>query len=605
MIVPMKKITILALAHQREETLNALRGLGAVHLTPFQPPSGGDLEDARRAADEARDAVTTLERLADAPPDPGSDPAQAADHLREAIARIAAQRDRRDPMQRLEEAIRRLEPFGDFDPAAVRALADRGVSIRLFTADPRAALPLPDDAIQIPLRRDRQAFAFALVNASRWSHERAVEIPVPDRSLGALQQELETLRTAQAADDDALRKLAPERAALAAAAAAREDRRRWLEAREGMARNGPLLALQGYIPVPALPAFESEAKRQGWGWTAVDPTEQDAVPTLIRYARWTRPLQCLMEMLGIVPGYWEMDVSPVFLVFFSLFFAMLVGDAVYGLLFLGLTVLIRKKWKSAPPSLAPLLTLLSLATLVWGVLTGTYLGLDALPAPLRHLRIDWLTDADRLTHLCFLIGAVHMSIAHLWCLVRLAFRARSLTALAHLGWIGSSWMMYALAMYLILGQPFPPGIFWIFGVSVTLIFGFSVPFRQLKTEYASLLNLPFSIIGHFSDTVSYLRLYLVGSSSVVLVKAFNDIAFGGDAPLTWGRGLVGALMLFLVHALNILLSALSVLVHGVRLNALEFSSHLGIQWLGRLFTPFRQIAPLAAQPEPLTKGSRP
>jgi V/A-type H+-transporting ATPase subunit I len=106
------------------------------------------------------------------------------------------------------------------------------------------------------------------------------------------------------------------------------------------------------------------------------------------------------------------------------------------------------------------------------------------------------------------------------------------------------------------------------------------------------MNVPFSIIGHFGDTISYLRLYLVGSSSVVLIKAFNEIAFGGDAPMTLGRGLAGAVIIFLVHLLNILLSALSVLVHGVRLNALEFSSHLGIQWLGRAFKPFRKESSL-------------
>ena len=39
------------------------------------------------------------------------------------------------------------------------------------------------------------------------------------------------------------------------------------------------------------------------------------------------------------------------------------------------------------------------------------------------------------------------------------------------------------------------------------------------------------------------------------------------------------------HALNIALSFLSVLAHGVRLNTLEFSSHMGMQWTGIRYKP--------------------
>jgi V/A-type H+-transporting ATPase subunit I len=40
------------------------------------------------------------------------------------------------------------------------------------------------------------------------------------------------------------------------------------------------------------------------------------------------------------------------------------------------------------------------------------------------------------------------------------------------------------------------------------------------------------------------------------------------------------------HVVNIMLSLLSVVVHGVRLNSLEFSSHLGLEWSGINYRPF-------------------
>jgi V/A-type H+-transporting ATPase subunit I len=33
---------------------------------------------------------------------------------------------------------------------------------------------------------------------------------------------------------------------------------------------------------------------------------------------------------------------------------------------------------------------------------------------------------------------------------------------------------------------------------------------------------------------------------------------------------------------------LSVVVHGVRLNVLEFSNHLGLEWSGFAYNPFRE-----------------
>ena len=41
------------------------------------------------------------------------------------------------------------------------------------------------------------------------------------------------------------------------------------------------------------------------------------------------------------------------------------------------------------------------------------------------------------------------------------------------------------------------------------------------------------------------------------------------------------------HGLNMILNVLSVIVHGIRLNTLEFSSHLDMSWSGHKFKPFK------------------
>jgi V/A-type H+-transporting ATPase subunit I len=46
---------------------------------------------------------------------------------------------------------------------------------------------------------------------------------------------------------------------------------------------------------------------------------------------------------------------------------------------------------------------------------------------------------------------------------------------------------------------------------------------------------------------------------------------------------------FLGHTINIVLGPMSVLVHGIRLNVLEFSSHAGLTWSGRQYKPLENM----------------
>jgi len=309
------------------------------------------------------------------------------------------------------------------------------------------------------------------------------------------------------------------------------------------------------------------------------------VPTLVRSPGWVKPIQVVFDAIGILPGYREIDISACFLLFLSLFFAMLVGDAGYGLLFLGLTWWARRKAPKAPASPFALLYIMGSATVVWGLITGTFFGLGQTPAWLAPFKIGWLGQEANVMRLCFLIGAVHLTVAHLWNAAR---SPKSLSALAQLGWVGTTWTMFFTARMMVLGETFPPFMMPVFWGSVALIVLFMTPVGQLKSEWFNHVMLPLSLVSNFVDVVSYLRLFAVGVAGFAVANSFNEMALGGVQGL--GSGLVAAFILFFGHALNILLSAMGVLVHGVRLNTLEFSSHLGVQWSGMAYRPFARTA---------------
>jgi V/A-type H+-transporting ATPase subunit I len=50
---------------------------------------------------------------------------------------------------------------------------------------------------------------------------------------------------------------------------------------------------------------------------------------------------------------------------------------------------------------------------------------------------------------------------------------------------------------------------------------------------------------------------------------------------------IAAVALFLGHGLNIILALMAVMVHGIRLNMLEFAGHLGVHFSGEAYKPFK------------------
>ncbi|MFH1214573.1 MAG: V-type ATP synthase subunit I, partial [Candidatus Neomarinimicrobiota bacterium] len=353
--------------------------------------------------------------------------------------------------------------------------------------------------------------------------------------------------------------------------------------------------LEGYCPEKNLNSFKDLAEKEGWGYLADDPDDPAEVPTLISKPRWLKMVDPIFSFMGTIPGYQEFDISFWFLSFFSLFFAILVGDAGYGLVFLIAAILLRRKHKQAPPEIFRLVYVLSGALIVWGAITGTWFGFETVARlPLFSALVvenvaTFSKDPDKvsnfLMYFTFLIGAIHLTVGHALNGLK---KINSPQALAQLGWIGVVWGMFFLAGKLVLSKPLP-------GIALNLILGGAILIacfdNYLKGHFwkgfgATIGNLPLSIISSFGDVVSYLRLFAVGLAGSVVEVSFNNMALTGVDNLL--KGIIAVLIILFGHSLNIALCMMSVIVHGIRLNMLEFSGHLGMQWTGQKYEPFRE-----------------
>ena len=582
MITPMQKVTVLCLDAGRDSTLQSLRKLGVMHLIFDRRAEHEDIEAARRHLEHVRRACEVLPKLPQQLPSRLS-PDEVVDELSRLIYQ---RRENSEELERLRQELKRVQPFGSFSPQAVAMLAGRGVFIRLFQASPKSFPVIPDQAVYVETLRTRTAVFFALVTRGESPEVAAQEIRLPTTSLADIESRVAELETIQAKLADQVAQFGGDYAAVARLRAEAADALQMAEVRAGMTTVTARVAyLQGFCPTDDVDRVRQAARTNGWGLLIDEPAEDDVVPTLIRNSAWLKPIEAVFDLIGILPGYREIDVSLWFLLFFSLFFAMLVGDAGYGAIFLGLTLWAQRKFPQVATHVFTLLKITSIATMVWGVLTGTYFGIPDLPAPLAALKMTWLGDEEHIKDLCFWIAAIHLSIAHVWNIVNLI---RTPQALAQIGWLCVVWFMFFSARSVVLNLPFPSIMTWVFGAGVVLIVLFMTPRKNLKDEWFNHVMLPLNLVGSFVDVISYIRLYAVGTASFAIASTFNLML----APLFdgWLSGLLAVLLLFLAHTVNIVLALMGVMVHGIRLNTLEFASHLGLQWSGIHYRPWQHTS---------------
>lgn len=605
MIVPMLRLTLLCAARERLAALGALRALGCVHVA-LEVRDGEGIRRAAAAVAAAEQALRVLDAAGKDgafvfKPDAAS-PVAAMDFP----ALLAAARNPARPasaaeVNRLAElatrlgeeafayrlALRRYAPFGEVDPANLSALAAAGLPVRLFKAPQQSAETLGPAAYRF---RDEAGFVYGAWISAEPLPAACEALPPPELSTREMSARALGAEAAAAslkgllADCEALR---PELRREAAAAA---DGRVAAEVAANLRDAGDVAYLRGYLPARAEADLLAKAKAEGWGVVTDVPEADDPnVPVLLEPPRAFRAIGVVFKGLGILPGYTEGDVSIPFYAFFSLFFAMLVGDAGYGALMLAATLAAAATlWRK--PAARPALTVFavfSLSTILWGVLSGTYFGIakDALPGCLTAIpTVAWLGVDANMMFLCFLIGAIHISIARVWNAILLF---PGLKAVGELGWLCVTWGMFTVVCNIVVAWfAAPVGLMaGLVGAGVALIL---VPLvADIRNEGVSVGMLPLNVISAMGDIISYVRLFAVGLASVKVAENFNAMALGLDLPFL-PRVLAVVAILLVGHGLNLAMGALSVLVHAVRLNTLEFSNAKGITWAGQPYAPFRQ-----------------
>jgi V/A-type H+-transporting ATPase subunit I len=611
----MKKAVLFVLAREEERALQKLKSLGVMHVDAVKKESAplGELTADKTVLERALQALESVKAKKVRRADAGA--AGVAESLARAREVVAAREEldaAGEEERKLAEELARLEPWGDFDPRSLEELRAAGVRVGLYELSKKDLAAIPEGLTASVVTR-RRGLSYTLIA----SYGEDIDLPfkqakLPETSAGALEKKLAAARerAKQLEDDIAARSV--HRAGIEKALRRRNEDIEFEEVRLTFRAEPEILYLSGFVPAPDAAALQAEARAEGWGVVLSDPEPGDDVPTCIRRPKPLRIIKPVFDFMGIVPGYREYDVSLVFLAFFSVFFAMLIGDAGYGLLFILFSLLGRFVLKKIPRELFGLLLLTGGATVVWGAITGTWFSTASFArAPiLKDLVIEPIatfskTDNQALMMLiCFSIGVVHLSLAHLASIIRHRWTFRMISEIGRLAVL---WGVYFFALNLVLMLPLNPAApsLALGGFGLVLVFEQQQPasgrgaakailafLKGFGLGLANILLTVLSVVSALADVISYVRLFAVGLAGVKIAETFNGMAaaVGGGGGGGGGAGVVGmifaAFILVIGHALNMGLSLISVLVHGVRLNLLEFSGHLGLEWSGRLYKPF-------------------
>ncbi len=634
MIVPMKKVSLIIMGDKKPETLKKLRKLGILHIESVEG-SGKKLEELKERLSLLERALFSIsEKKNKKIKQENIDVENAFSVAREIVSLEDEKKLCSAEKIALAAELDRLSGWGEIDPEKLDALAEKGVDISLYEMPKSEYDNLSESVKTLSLEKTKSSVKFLLIKSEIAGESEIVDslkayrLEMPSVSTAEIREKTETLNNRIKEIDEKISSYSGFSDGIKKAIKACEKEIEFEVYATGMANENlsdvTVSYFTGYVEEENLECLKQTAKENSWGLLVEDPTEDDNVPTKLKNNKFVSLIYPLTDFLGTVPGYFEYDISGWFLGFILIFFGIIFGDGGYGLLISAVTgILIAKTHvskKKVPPAFL-LIGLFGLSTILWGTLTCTWFGLSAeqLPEWLQKLSIPvisnvyadriwyppWtngeygLTTAQNLQIFCFSLALVQLTVAH----IKVAARNRK--SIRILGDIGSVMQLigifYVVLSFVVNAQVFPFGLV-LNGIPVgtvalvMVIAGFVMSFvfsnyegsivKSILESLKNIVSVLLGVVNVFSDIVSYIRLWAVGLAGAAISATVNELA----SPLL-GNFLfmiIAIVLLVFGHGLNMILNVLSVIVHGIRLNTLEFSSHLDMSWSGHKFKPFEE-----------------
>jgi V/A-type H+-transporting ATPase subunit I len=635
MIVDLHKYLIMGNRSEMDRFFDLAQRAGFIEFIGLSHKKALEMPEDAKMLISALKIVRQHTAPANEPYHPILDPVRLATH----IVKLNSDHEKLLEEQRLLNAeIARISAFGDFSRSELDTIehdSKRVIQFFCMKSDLAHDISLPPEVIYVGTEYDLDYFV--AINKEKAQYPKMIEITI-DRPVGELRKrlakvELEIIQTEREIHDSAR---AHHYLQSGLCEYLNEYHLQLAKHDTSSPLGETLFAIEAWIPETKIKAlkgllsgFDVIAEE-----IAIEP--RDKSPTYLENKGSSKVGEDLVLVYD-TPASTDKDPSIWILVFFSLFFAMIVSDAGYGLVYLSIGLLLKWKLKKATGNLRRFIKLIliaSTACIIWGVLTASFFGIEIGPNnPFRKISFlhymatkkaeyhvetkddvyeeyvkqypdvatatdghDFLVKASHevdgkmqydaqtdfydsiLLEFSLFIGMIHISLSFLRYLTR--------------NWTGAGWIIFMVGGYLYFpsyvdATSFVNFMGWIskpvaYAIGAKMVFiglGLVLVLAILQGRRWGALHELTNAIQIFADVLSYLRLYALALAGMIMAATFNDLGLQ--------FGFLGLIFITLFgHLINLVLTIQSGVIHGLRLNFLEWY-HYSFEGGGRTFNPLR------------------
>ncbi len=609
MIIPMYKYSFLVFYADYDAFIEQLKRKGVAHIRQYKAEPSREMQELYRDIHDVHKVVKFLESRKPKSQTTLSGENEKNKTGKEVFETISTyQRDLEQYEQQLQALLKekkQITPWGYFSRSKVQRLLEEGFHIHFFVCPVKKYQPQWEEKYPIEVVSDHAGFRY-FVSISRTEKpeiaikNRAVdEVAPPGKELGTVEKEEKKSRERIREINEALDHLSQEgleqveqyKKELEDAYAELNVRFQTREEAEGKVRY-----LEAWVPEVKQDALDEFLNHKEVYYLKEKAKEEEKPPIMLKNNRYSRLFEPVGKLFSL-PSYAELDMTPFFAPFFMMFFGFCLGDAGYGLMMVIAAALYKRK---AKPGLKPVLALiqwLGLATVIFGILTGTFFGINLIETPIPVLSgiREMFLDENQMFNLAIILGGVQILFGMVLKAVNKIRQKGFAYSISTWSWfflIVFSGLFYYLDEQAASQEP----LLWgtahkiILGAASLGIFVLNDPKRNIFLN----IGLGFwdaynTVIGLIGDLLSYIRLFALGLASAILGLVFNQLAFDLSPDVIILQQLVILIILVVGHSINIFMSGLGAFVHPLRLTFVEFYKNAGFTGGGKEYKPLKQL----------------
>ncbi len=604
MIAAMTKYSLLIYHREYVDFLDRLRELGVVHILEKETDITDDIREQYQYIDRVDKVIRFLKKRESEPV--ASTEEFNGNEVFDEINDLQNQADQNtNKLNSIRKEINELQPWGNFSIENIKNLEEHGITVRFFVSQLRKFDPQWKEnyTIEEVSTHGGHIYFVVILRDEEEVNIQAEEVYLPGRSLDSLNEAEIKLKKQIESIDSRLTHLA--QTALPALENYKNslieileyDRTVYFTSSEAENR---LMILEGWVPQEAVDNVNGFLDNTGAVYITSKPSPEDKVPILLKNKGFAKNFEKLGELYSL-PSYKEMDMTPFFAPFYALFFGFCLGDAGYGILIVIASIFARRKLPKEVKPMAVLVFYLGLSTILFGLLGGTFLGINLYMTNLPVYRELSIMFSERNTDINMLLFYLSIVLGGVQIIFGMFLKAINETiqfgwkyAVGTYGWITlitGSLLIYLVS--LVFGIPMDslnPVLYAVVIISSIMILLLNNLERNVFVNFGlGLWNTYNMATGLLGDLLSYIRLFALGISSAILGFVFNSLAVSMSGNIPVVSVIVMVIILVFGHGINLFMSGLGSFVHPMRLTFVEFYKNAGFTGGGRKYNPFRKI----------------